>query len=63
MSNAITIPKSEYNFLKKCEKIIKRIKEDNTLREEEIKLIEEAKRSERLSKAEFLDRFEKLQNA
>ncbi len=63
MSDAITIPKSEYNFLKKCEKTLKSIKEDDVLREEEIKLIEEAKRSKKLSKAEFLNRFDKLQNA
>jgi len=59
----ITIPKREYNYLKKCERIITEIKEDETLNEEEIKLIEIAKKSKSLSKKEFLNKFSKLQNA
>jgi|TARA_B100002003_G_C14002699_1_gene484012 hypothetical protein len=61
--SSVTIPKQEYNFLKKCEKIISEIKEDESLSEEDIKLIEEAKAGKRLSKTEFLDKFDKLQNA
>jgi hypothetical protein len=63
MDTTITIPKDEYNFLKKCEQIVKEIEEDETLSEEEIRLIEVAKKSKRLSKEEFLDKFKKLQNA
>ena len=63
MTETIIIPKREYNFLKKCERIVKEIDEDETLSEEEINLIEVAKGSKRLSKAEFLDRFDKLQDA
>ena len=63
MDGTITIPKQEYNFLKKCEQIVSDIKEDESLSEEEINLIEEAKAGKRLSKEEFLNKFNKLQNA
>ncbi len=63
MDATITIPKEEYNFLKKCERIVSEIKEDESLSEKEIKLIEAAKASKRLSKSEFLAKFNKLQNA
>jgi len=63
MDTTITIPKQEYNFLKKCEQIVSEIKEDESLSEEEINLIEEAKGGKRLSKSEFLNKFNKLQNA
>lgn len=63
MAETINIPRQEYNFLKKCERIVKGIEEDETLNEEEINLIEVAKGSKRLSKTEFLDGFNKLQNA
>lgn len=63
MDTTITIPKEEYEFLKKCEKIVKEIKEDESLSEREISLIEEAKAGKQLSKEEFLHKFDKLQNA
>ena len=63
METIVKIPKQEYDFLKKCEKIVNDIKEDETLSEEEINLIEEAKAGKRLSKSKFLDKFDKLQNA
>ena len=63
MKDKITISKEEYEFLKECEHIVEDLKEDETLSEEEIKFIEFAKRSRRLSKEEFLDKFNKLQNA
>ena len=63
MDNTVTIQKQEYDFLKKCEQIVNEIKEDESLSEEEINLIEEAKAGKRLSKEEFLNKFNKLQNA
>jgi hypothetical protein len=63
METIVKIPKQEYDFLKRCEKIVSDIKEDESLSEEEINLIEEAKAGKRLSRNEFLDRFNKLQNA
>ena len=63
MDNTVTIQKQEYDFLKKCEQIVNEIKEDESHSEEEINLIEEAKAGKRLSKEEFLNKFNKLQNA
>jgi hypothetical protein len=63
METIVKIPKQEYDFLKKCEKIVSDIKEDESLSEEEINLIEEAKAGKKLSKDEFLGKFNKLQNA
>jgi|TARA_Y100000034_G_scaffold109960_1_gene141692 hypothetical protein len=62
MAEIIKIPRQEYNFLKKCERIVKEIEEDESLNEEEINLIEISKDDKRLNKDEFLDRFNKLQN-
>lgn len=60
MTETINIPKEEYDYLKRCEHIIREIEEDETLTEEEIKLIEIAKKGRRLSKEEFLEKFRKL---
>jgi len=63
MSTTISIPKREYVYLKKCERIVKEIKEDDSLSEEEISLIETAKQSKSLSKDEFLSKYKEMQNA
>ncbi len=54
MTQMVTVPKEKYEFLIKCEKIVREIEEDHSLTEEEIKLIEQAKKSKLLSKDEFL---------
>ncbi|MBS3131708.1 hypothetical protein J4212_04715 [Candidatus Woesearchaeota archaeon] len=63
MSTTISIPKREYDYLKRCERIVKGIEEDESLSEEEISLIEAAKQSKSLSKGEFLSEFKEMQNA
>ena len=54
MAGTITIPKQKYEFLIQCERIVKSIEEDHSLNEEEIKLIEKAKKGKFLTKNEFL---------
>jgi hypothetical protein len=54
MNETVCIPKEKYDFLMKCQKIIREIEEDNSLSYEEIKLIEKAKKSRLFTKNEFL---------
>lgn len=62
MSTTISIPQEEYNYLKKCENIINEINEDESLSEDEIRLINDAKKSKMLTKEEFLEKYKELQN-